>query len=338
MPFKNEHAARIKNPELYEEFARDNDKFGNGIDAIYGIRVRDGKRVSELQAIRFDKKKFTVAQAKKWLSDHDHKPLEFVPASDEEKQTAKFRSFTYNSVKVQATSRRSSDRDDKAWMRIVRQGDTERVVHYADPDMPMRRNNPEARKNFLARHNCDEKKDPFAPGFWACYDWANPSEKEIEPSDKGMEGKNMSETNDEKMYAGEMPQVVVTSPLGGATSFAELDAMVEADEVAEQIGTMAYQFREIVSNIMASDVEDKAGAVAALANEFSNRMGQATKETETHDKELLRYKEIESNDDLAIESDFVGGCQICGFGEPELVKELSACPFCHNEPGGDANV
>lgn len=106
-------------------------------------------------------------------------------ASVEEKQN--FKKYTYNGISVQATGRRSSDRDDKAWMRTVKQGDSERVVHYADPDMPMRRNNEEARTNFMARHNCDEKKDPFAPGFWACYDWANPSEKSLDEPEPDIE-------------------------------------------------------------------------------------------------------------------------------------------------------
>lgn len=84
---------------------------------------------------------------------------------------AEFKTYTYNGVTCQATRRRSSSRDDKAWERTVRYRGTERVVHYADPDMPMRRNNPEARRNFLARHSCSTKKDPFAPGFWSCLEW-----------------------------------------------------------------------------------------------------------------------------------------------------------------------
>ena len=90
---------------------------------------------------------------------------------------AELHDYQYNGVRVRASRRRSSDRDNKAWARTVKRGDSERVVHYADPDMPMRRNNPEARANFLARHNCDSKKDPFAPGFWACYDWENTNEE-----------------------------------------------------------------------------------------------------------------------------------------------------------------
>lgn len=85
MPFANEHAARLTRPGLYKRFRRENDKFASGIHAIWGIR-KDNNKV-ELQAIRFSKDKFTVAQARKWLKDHDYKPILFEPAgkSEEEK-------------------------------------------------------------------------------------------------------------------------------------------------------------------------------------------------------------------------------------------------------------
>ena len=78
-PFPNEHSARLKAPGAYKRFRRENNKFGSGIHAIWGVR-KDSSKV-ELQAIRFDKSKFTVAQAKAWLKDHDHKPISFEPAS-----------------------------------------------------------------------------------------------------------------------------------------------------------------------------------------------------------------------------------------------------------------
>lgn len=89
---------------------------------------------------------------------------------------AEFKRYTYNGITVQATGRRSSSRDDKKYERTVRYDGNERLVHYGDPNLPMRRNNDEARKNFMSRHSCDTKRDPFAPGFWACYDWANVDE------------------------------------------------------------------------------------------------------------------------------------------------------------------
>ena len=76
-PYPNEHAARLKDPSQYDSFARKNNDFGDGIDAIYGIK--SGK--SELQAIRFKSNKFTAAEARKWLKDHDFSPISFEEAT-----------------------------------------------------------------------------------------------------------------------------------------------------------------------------------------------------------------------------------------------------------------
>lgn len=81
MPYPNEHAARIHNPDKYKRIRRENDKFGKGIHAIWG--VKDDNSV-EVQAIRFDKTKFSPKECKKWLTDNDYSPVEFEPASEEE--------------------------------------------------------------------------------------------------------------------------------------------------------------------------------------------------------------------------------------------------------------
>ena len=78
-PYPNEHAARLTDPDQYDSIRRVNDDFGAGIDAIYGIK--DG--TSELQAIRFDADRFTPAEAREWLSDHDFEPMMFEEATGE---------------------------------------------------------------------------------------------------------------------------------------------------------------------------------------------------------------------------------------------------------------
>jgi len=45
------------------------------------------------------------------------------------------------------------------------------VVRFGDPKMGINRDDPEARKNFRARHNCDQKKDKTTAGYWSCYQW-----------------------------------------------------------------------------------------------------------------------------------------------------------------------
>lgn len=75
MPYPNSHAARVTEPN-YEKYARKN--ITEGVDVILGITA--GK--SEAQAYRFNKDKFTVDQAKKWLADNKVKYTKFEPASD----------------------------------------------------------------------------------------------------------------------------------------------------------------------------------------------------------------------------------------------------------------
>lgn len=79
-PFPNEHAARLEDPDKYESFRRKNNEGGEGIDFIYGILPEGG---TELQAIRFDKDRFTPAEAKAWLNDHDFKAILFEEATGE---------------------------------------------------------------------------------------------------------------------------------------------------------------------------------------------------------------------------------------------------------------
>ena len=77
-PYPNEHAARLVDPGQFDRFRRKNNDFAQGIDSIYGIKGDDPVR---LQALRFDAARFTVSEAKKWLSDHDYTPISFEPAT-----------------------------------------------------------------------------------------------------------------------------------------------------------------------------------------------------------------------------------------------------------------
>ena len=38
MPFPNEHSARLHNPAIYEKIRRENNKFGQGVHVIWGIK------------------------------------------------------------------------------------------------------------------------------------------------------------------------------------------------------------------------------------------------------------------------------------------------------------
>lgn len=81
MPYLNEHAVRLRDPAEFERFRRENDKFGDGIDAIWGIRA-DGS--VELQALRFRAPMWGIDQVKEWLEEHGVEPMRIEPAVNTE--------------------------------------------------------------------------------------------------------------------------------------------------------------------------------------------------------------------------------------------------------------
>jgi HK97 family phage major capsid protein/HK97 family phage prohead protease len=82
-PYPNEHAARINDSEKYDEFRRQANVGGEGIDFIFGIYSVDDERVSEIQSVRFDADRYTMQQALEWLDENDMEPMKFEEAVGE---------------------------------------------------------------------------------------------------------------------------------------------------------------------------------------------------------------------------------------------------------------
>ena len=53
------------------------------------------------------------------------------------------------------------------------------TVRFGDPNMEIRRDDPQARKNFRARHNCGEPGPPNKARFWSCRMWSDKPVSEI---------------------------------------------------------------------------------------------------------------------------------------------------------------
>ena len=53
----------------------------------------------------------------------------------------------------------------------AKEGDKVKLVRFGDPNMENKSDDPDRRKNFRARHNCDEKKSKLTPGYWSCKNW-----------------------------------------------------------------------------------------------------------------------------------------------------------------------
>ena len=87
MPFPNEHAGRMKAPGGFKPDSFRRKKIAPGVSMIMGRKK--GETTMTAQSVRFDKDKFTAAEARKWLADHDMKPISFEAASSKEAELEK---------------------------------------------------------------------------------------------------------------------------------------------------------------------------------------------------------------------------------------------------------
>ncbi len=66
--------------------------------------------------------------------------------------------------------RRDSDGGKKSAV-AAKEGNQVRLVRFGDPNMSIKKNDPERRANFLARHNCDNPGSKLKPRYWSCAAW-----------------------------------------------------------------------------------------------------------------------------------------------------------------------
>jgi hypothetical protein len=67
------------------------------------------------------------------------------------------------------------------------------LVRFGDKSMEIRRDNPERRKSFRARHKCDEKKDKTKPSYWSCKMWSSKPVSSIASVNEEWDGESMAD-------------------------------------------------------------------------------------------------------------------------------------------------
>ena len=84
---------------------------------------------------------------------------------------AKYRNKT---VKLNSPSRITKGQPSygrKKFQVYVKDGSKTKRVTFGDPNMKIRKNNPEARKSFRARHKCATPGPKTKARYWACKKW-----------------------------------------------------------------------------------------------------------------------------------------------------------------------
>jgi hypothetical protein len=146
----------LKNKLFLQEniFRPGSDKYFDLIDEVRVLYENDKIRlnIKEVEIIESDYGKRIT------LSNGERIVLEYPMINEAE----------YQGKKVEIGKPKTGG--SKKWYVYVRNPKTGKIkkISYGSPDMGANWNNPEARKSFAARHQCDKKKDRTTAGYWAC--------------------------------------------------------------------------------------------------------------------------------------------------------------------------
>ena len=111
-----------------------------------------------------------------------------------------FAKADYQGEKVTLNKPRRIKGGNKKFEVFVQDGDKVKRVTFGDPNMEIRRDDPEARANFRSRHSCDTKTDKTKAGYWSCRMWeAGTSVSEMT---KNIEGKILKTDDEQRMVYG----------------------------------------------------------------------------------------------------------------------------------------
>jgi len=86
---------------------------------------------------------------------------------------------------------------------FVQDGDKVKRVAFGDPNMEIRRDDPQARANFRSRMSCDTASDKTSARYWSCRMWeADTSVSEMTKIDSNLEGKILKVDDEQRMVYG----------------------------------------------------------------------------------------------------------------------------------------
>jgi len=110
----------------------------------------------------------------------------------------------------------------------VKSGDKIKKVTFGDPNMEIRRDDPEARANFRSRHSCDTATDKTTPRYWSCRMWSGESVSSL-TKEVQIEGQILKQMDEERLAFG----WAYVSTVKGEISLDHSGEFIRPDQIAK---------------------------------------------------------------------------------------------------------
>jgi cation transport regulator ChaB len=112
----------------------------------------------------------------------------------------------------------------------VKSGDGVKKVTFGDPNMEIRRDDPDARSNFRSRHSCDTASDKTSARYWSCRMWeAGTSVSDMTKTEVHIEGQIVKQLDEERLAFG----WAYVATVKGEVSLDHSGEFIRADQLAK---------------------------------------------------------------------------------------------------------
>ena len=152
----------------------------------------------------------------------------------------------------------------------VKSGDKVKKVTFGDPNMEIRRDDPDARSNFRSRHSCDTATDKTSARYWSCRMWEEGTSvsEMTNKAEVQIEGQILKQMDEERLAFG----WAYVSTVNGEVSLDHSGEFIRPDQIAKA----ATNFMLSMRTAKAMHTGEKIGEVVhsmPLTNDIAKALG-----------------------------------------------------------------
>ena len=152
----------------------------------------------------------------------------------------------------------------------VKSGDKVKKVTFGDPNMEIRRDDPDARSNFRSRHSCDTATDKTSARYWSCRMWEEGTSvsEMTSKAEVQIEGQILKQMDEERLAFG----WAYVSTVNGEVSLDHSGEFIRPDQIAKA----ATNFMLSMRTAKAMHTGEKIGEVVhsmPLTNDIAKALG-----------------------------------------------------------------
>lgn len=148
---------------------------------LWGIRKGEPDWSEEIITKATSKDDPKLQKAKRWASNHGFDRFRIAQIGDEPPDfLSTIKEAEYQGKKVTLNKPFRTPKGPKKFSVYVKNDKGNVVkVNFGDPDMEIKRDDPDRRKSFRARHKCDNPGPKWKPRYWSCKFWSSKSVSDL---------------------------------------------------------------------------------------------------------------------------------------------------------------